>query len=357
MITIYAVFLCLAEWICRYLAEQTIEERITNVKEIGDLYILDDSKPIYYMNPDLVFYAPGSRKEVVGRLNAQGFRGDDFSLEKKPGTYRIACLGDSFTFGHGVRQEETFPSQLEKILNAETRDGIFEVFNFGVGGYNTEQEAILLEEKVLSYDPDLVILQYLLNDIEVSRIRLPGTRYAVPASAEIIYFEEEPIPISIPLPGRLNHILLRYSYFYRWITKRVYFVRMNYFSHFECNVFQSGYYQCAESIERIKELCDRFGIRLLFLIFAPATSDFPIQDKDHNHQWIRMVINDIGLDTIDFFDVFRDYNIRELVNILEGVPDRGGHYNGMGHRIVAENVAKWVLDESKTINTRRLRGS
>lgn len=345
----FIVFLGVAEWVCRSRADRLLERRVTNVKKTGWMYTLDRERPIYYLNPEDRLFSPWNDDELIGRINAQGFRGDDFTLQKKAGVRRIACLGDSFTFGHGVRQEDAYPSQMEAILNAAAGVKAFEVLNFGVGGYNTKQEAILLEEKVLPYDPDLVILQYMFNDTEHARIRLSGTRYAVHSDAEIVNFEEEPIPMSIPLPRRPNLVLMRHSHFYRWLSKKVYLLRMRFFPQAGIGNYMSGRERCVESIARIKDLCDRSGVRLLFLVFAPATKDFQNQDRDDNHQWIRMVTSEIDLDTIDFFEIFRNYNIGTIQNSYQGKLDRSGHYSIFGNKVVAEIVAEKILRSRRPI--------
>ena len=52
------------------------------------------------------------------------------------GVYRIVGLGDSFTFGTGVRAGETFLAELERQLAAERGAGRFEGLNLGVMGPN-----------------------------------------------------------------------------------------------------------------------------------------------------------------------------------------------------------------------------
>ena len=99
------------------------------------------------------------------RINGDGVRDRDFPLAKPAGVFRIAAVGDSCTFGLGLELEDTWPKQLERELR-RTRPQV-EVINFGVMGYNTPQEAERIQDKVLKYDPDLVIIGYSLNDIGV----------------------------------------------------------------------------------------------------------------------------------------------------------------------------------------------
>jgi len=124
-------------------------------------------------------YLPGSEKRfcfpdnprgyfdadncILYQINARGFRGPEVLKEKPAGVFRVLGLGDSFTLGRGVREEDTYLRQLERLLN-RSGQGKFEVLNFGVEGYNTPDEAALLEGRGLEYQPDLVLVGYYLND-------------------------------------------------------------------------------------------------------------------------------------------------------------------------------------------------
>lgn len=103
--------------------------------------------------------APGAEPRVVhARVNADGFRGPRLTRERVAGVGRIACVGDSHTFGWGVGEDETWPAVLERAVRP------VEVLNAGVNGYDAEQEARFLEREVLAWKPDLVLWQFFLND-------------------------------------------------------------------------------------------------------------------------------------------------------------------------------------------------
>ncbi|MBU1262912.1 SGNH/GDSL hydrolase family protein [bacterium] len=111
-----------------------------------------------YYGKDLYFY------EFHGKSNSLGFRDCEHSLQKKEGVYRILIIGDSISMGLGIeRTEDIYPVLLEKKLGELNKN--IEVINFGVSGYNTQQEVGILIEKGLRFKPDLVLLQYCLNDI------------------------------------------------------------------------------------------------------------------------------------------------------------------------------------------------
>ncbi len=119
----------------------------------GNLRPSDIDGLVYELKPglDTVF------KLVPFTTNSRGLRDKEYSIEKPPNTFRVAVIGGSFTMGAGVRIEETFHSRLEDRLNGESDDIAYEFINFGVAGYTMDNKLLVLEHKVLEYDPDLVL--------------------------------------------------------------------------------------------------------------------------------------------------------------------------------------------------------
>jgi lysophospholipase L1-like esterase len=118
---------------------------------------------------------PYARAEVVGpefavdyRIDAHGLRDQaDHPLPKPEGTTRILVLGDSFAFGSGNAYQESWPALLEDRLAA---DGYrVDVVKAGVPGYDTRTEALYLESVFADFDPDLVLLTFLPNDLFTNR--------------------------------------------------------------------------------------------------------------------------------------------------------------------------------------------
>jgi hypothetical protein len=60
---------------------------------------------------------------VTFAINQQGLRGPEVSQAKPPGTFRVLGLGDSFTFGTGVREQDTFLRRLEVDLDRSAPPG------------------------------------------------------------------------------------------------------------------------------------------------------------------------------------------------------------------------------------------
>lgn len=96
--------------------------------------------------------------------NAQGFRGPALAREKRPGALRVIATGNSSTFGWGVNDVETYPSQLAARLREKIRGREIEVMNAAIPGFTTFQGSRLLADEILALAPDYVVLSYGFND-------------------------------------------------------------------------------------------------------------------------------------------------------------------------------------------------
>ncbi len=135
----------------------------------GGLRLAGVSYPAFYRE-DL--YVGGSlRPGVEGwfrgeggsyvKINRDGMRDRDHTIEKPPGVVRIAVLGDSFAEAMAVPQEQAFWAVMERELGHN-----YEALNFGVSGYGTGQELIVLRRKAWKYRPDIVLLAFFTgNDV------------------------------------------------------------------------------------------------------------------------------------------------------------------------------------------------
>jgi hypothetical protein len=96
--------------------------------------------------------------------NRWGFRDRDRTLEKPPGTFRIALMGDSSVEAVHVQPEQVMNIQMEKLLEQQGYKNI-EVMAFAVEGIGTTQELLMYQESVRRFHPDLVIILFTDNDV------------------------------------------------------------------------------------------------------------------------------------------------------------------------------------------------
>jgi lysophospholipase L1-like esterase len=103
---------------------------------------------------------PGVRRDAPNFwgdvVNGEGLR-----MRRKVGAkdarVRVVCLGDSCTYGLGVPVDDAWPSVL-------AADPALDVINAGVPGYSTHQGAIVADERCPGWRPDVVVVQYGVND-------------------------------------------------------------------------------------------------------------------------------------------------------------------------------------------------
>jgi hypothetical protein len=146
-----------------------------------------------------------SEFEVDVRINAQGFRGEDWR-EKQAGRPRILVLGDSYAWGWGVEENERFSDVLARRAQG------WEVLNAAVSGYGTDQQLLLLEDLAPKVRPDLVICVFCRNDLfenESPVVYGKHKPYFEVVGAEL---ELRGVPVTEPW-------LERGSYFYRAVSK------------------------------------------------------------------------------------------------------------------------------------------
>lgn len=98
------------------------------------------------------------------RTNSLGLRDRQISPDPTPGTLRMLALGDSQTFGNGLAASETWPKQVEHILN-ESAPNRWEVVNAGVPGTDTWQHEILLQRLLRDMNTHVVVLAFYVNDV------------------------------------------------------------------------------------------------------------------------------------------------------------------------------------------------
>jgi lysophospholipase L1-like esterase len=118
-------------------------------------------------DPDLIWRL---RPLATGPLktNELGLRDTPYRADAD---FKILVLGDSVAWGNGIASVDAlFAVRLEHELNAGGRGLSFEVINAAVPGYSTFQELGWLARDGLALGPDLLVLQFCLNDV-VERYR------------------------------------------------------------------------------------------------------------------------------------------------------------------------------------------
>ena len=97
------------------------------------------------MNEELRKYVERTRRDIESGADAT-----------------IVCFGDSITAGYAVRRG--FPSFLLESLRQRFPDSKIEMINSGISGDTSQDGLSRLDWAVLSYEPDLVTINFGIND-------------------------------------------------------------------------------------------------------------------------------------------------------------------------------------------------
>jgi hypothetical protein len=148
----------------------------------------------------------GNANTMNDPTNHAGFRGPEFTDEKRPGLYRIIDVGDSTTFGVMVNENETYSRQLETMLRKRYGANRIEVLNAGIPGTNIYTHRLIFLRKLPRYHPDLAIVYLLFN---------ARNEFEVWRELEHKAARGEFDPVS------LTHRILRHSNVYRLLRRMI----------------------------------------------------------------------------------------------------------------------------------------
>ena len=127
-----------------------------------------------FNNFDIQYLKEKPVKHEDIHINSHGFRGPEFSEQKPENTYRIFTLGGSTTFGHSLADNETWSAYLQKKFDQTNLKFNVEVINAGINKANSHTELKLIEDRLLDFDPDLVIMYDGWNDASCNVISNPA---------------------------------------------------------------------------------------------------------------------------------------------------------------------------------------
>lgn len=134
--------------------------RLSGIQFQSQLYVADDQFGWALRKGARGLVADETQQYI--RINSHGFHDYERSYGKPANTVRIAILGNSWTEALQVPLDKAYPSVVERKLAEKAcfPGKQVEVLNFGVSGYSTAQEFLLLKEDVWKYNPDIVIVAF-----------------------------------------------------------------------------------------------------------------------------------------------------------------------------------------------------
>lgn len=260
---------------------------------------------------------------LVYRVNNYGFRGDDLAIRRNH-RVRIAVIGDSFCWGLGVKESDRFMVLIEESLHQQKTLGqAYEVYSFCMPGFNTVNEAALYEQVIQYFQPDLLLIAFFLNDVN-----LPPD----------LYFRQRAWDPPSWKAWRERFRLVD------WVVFRI--GRAKTRSELVANVDAAykqghpGFKSVVDGFERIARLNRQQGIPTVLSIFpwlADLEQDaYPFHEA---HRAIRLAGEEQGFEVLDLFDAFAGLKAKDL-----WVHPVDQHPNEVGHRIAAEALTTRLID-------------
>ena len=304
----------------------------------------------------------------IQRVNNMGLRGRETSVQKTPGTRRIALLGDSFIMGKGVEDEETAAAVLEHALR---QDGhLVEVLNGGVDSYAPILSLLQLRTLFAALDLDLVVLNLDMSDL-LQEQAYRG-RAAYDKSGRLIGVD-----------GRLDELgLTRTQRWRNWINEHLYFSRLfvyyiQHWAHRHQGVNVANVVGMANpailahtlasdtdsrdkqwqllfsSILDIRNFCAERGINFILTTYpwghqvnerewTPGRLAFVPEGaviSDRSPQRVRDFAASSGIEFLDLFPAFRAYNGEAPLYYSFDM-----HWTPAGHRLLALELQRLIAD-------------
>ena len=259
------------------------------------------------------------------RTNAHGLRDRDRS-EKRPGTKRVLVLGDSYTWGYAIAEADAYPQVAERLLHERGRRDI-EVINAGIPDYNSRQERQLLARLMPIYQPDAVVLSYVMNDAE------PST--ALPTPPDETYRHAHSWFLAELAEVANRHLFKR----------AVLATNKDTVSGVYLDGFAEGspkWRDSKQAIQQMRDLCAAARIRFVIFILPDFTQEF---DHTYRFQKIHDAVASWGREL--------DVPVFDLLNSLRGQDHQGllvpwdGHPNAEAHRRFAEFLVARILADPR----------
>jgi hypothetical protein len=298
--------------------------------------------------PNVHYWHKSSDGQWEFFINSQGFRDKrEFDYQKPPGVVRVLVLGDSFTIGFEVYQEETYAAVIERYLK---QNGVnAEVINAGMSGNSNAEELIFFEQEGWKYQPDIVVLGYYVNDLEDN---IKSDLYHLD-KCELTLKKREYLP-AIKMSNFLNSFGI-----YRWLSEHSYFLNLiiNVVTEFSkqrlvknniavINTEEAGEHGATITIQDYEEMLSIALVKQIYILAEAHNAYFillDIPDRDLNPSFPNRDYCSVGKVADAYIDsaaLLKQYQRKIDLNQPQGQH----HWTKFSHLIAGEEIGKTILN-------------
>ena len=298
----------------------------------------------WYHATDCQKYLTTEGEKALVVQNKLGHRGPNYGSRTSDGKKRVLVLGDSFTEGSHVGEEELFTNIIAKSHSN------LEMMNAGIGGWSSVQEYLYLRDIGINLHADLVLLMFFENDLEENCLSFYpsiGPRPFASIQNGQLVITEKPSPdewrkyvLPLPFALQLNQSSLAYHFFNFRVYQRVRAAYLNQLA--------------AEDVKKIDAYPKMEITRVIFqkmhkmlkdrgILFAvgliPSNQDAQ-RGSSAIHPPLLSFCKEQGIPCIS------------LLQPLKEEYDKGsnpyfsidGHWNRIGHRAASEVLGRYIQD-------------
>ncbi len=277
-------------------------------------------KPVTWSDRPARYYKPEASKTLQDYA---------YAIPKPEGTFRIAVIGDSFTFAPYMQFDDAFPKRLERMLNLNKESKKVEVMNYGVPGFSTSHEVISARQATKE-GADLILLQITLNDPQLKPYRPTG----LVGQHQFGNYEQDT------------------SFLRHW--KSLQFVLERLHNSQTHRRYQSYYFDLfkdgsktrksfEQSLGRFAKLQKNRNIPVVAVVFplfgVPLDDHYPFHSI---HQIVNNALDSLEIPALDLFSIYQGIPLSRI----QVIPGADFHPNEIGHRMAAEEIYSWLISNN-----------
>lgn len=275
------------------------------------------------------------RYDRIRHDNVLGVRSFHLKQPKPVGSFRIVVLGDSFSFGDKIaKTQNTWPYVMEAALKQAGRD--VQVINLAKNGFTSVNEEEMLRRHGWRLKPDLVLVQYLLND-------------PLPSWPDFGHVGSRWLFRTTPLSPIGHEWLDHHSYMYSFLNERNEGrqIQRDYPEGYALlHEDDSPHWQAARSaIQSMGEQAERRGVPMRAVIMPwPVAGLYDVGSYPFVavHDKVTATFEGAGAPVLDVRQVYASHG--KEGRYLWALPN-DWHPNEEAHAIIGNSVGQWLIDQ------------
>lgn len=325
----------------------------------GELPALEEHPTrVYTLKPNLDLQLRYNNYDYVVRTNSAGMTGPLVPIDRTdPQALRVLVIGDAFAMPEGLPYEQSFVAGVQARLSRALAPRPVEIIDAAVTGYGPNEEFATLAELCPRYKPDIVVLEFFVNDFEEakidreSRLRSIGFVRASPSRVDDLFGQSQIVArielahaaikqwlTGAPAPWRFSKSLVR---FYRTDEAG--------------SVDDEGRQLVAARLRQMRDVADTCGAKFLVayvpaavqvepadrIAYYPWTEDLAQAPYDRELPWraLSQLTSGLGITAIDLAPALTKR--AEPVYFADA-----WHWNAAGHQIAAERLSEALIEST-----------